>query len=201
MKLAFGKWEERNNMTFNTWELIRLFGLISYFYFTISIVFGLLRKTHTIQSKKNLLYQIHQSAGWFGFIALVVHMLLLIIDSYEPYSFAELMIPFISDYQPISSSIGTIAFYLFFIVIITSDLWIRKMKFAIWKWVHLAILPAWFMSLIHGLFIGTDTENPIILTFYVITIVSVSVTFSFRHLFTKTKINKNTVNKQAAEGQ
>lgn len=185
MKLVTGEWEGKNNMIFNTWEWIRLFGLISYFYFTISIIFGLLRKTPTVKSQKNLLFQIHQSAGWFGFIALVMHMLLLIVDPYEPYSFVELMIPFASDYQPISSSIGTLAFYLFFIVIISSDLWIRKMKFAIWKWVHIAVLPAWLLSLIHGLFIGTDTKNPIILSFYVITIASVSVAFLLRHLSSK----------------
>lgn len=188
-------------MVFNTWEWIRLLGLIAYFYFTVSIIFGLLRKTPIVQSQKNLLYHIHQSAGWFGFMTLVVHMLLLIIDQYEPYRFVELMIPFASDYRPISSGLGTIAFYLFFIIIITSDLWIRKMKFANWKWLHLAVIPAWLLSLIHGLFIGTDTSNPVILSFYVISVLFVTIAFLFRLLPTKNKEKKNNLHPQDIKEQ
>lgn len=174
-------------MVLNTWELIRLFGFVAYFYFTASIIFGLLRKTPTVQSQKKFLFQLHQSSAWFGFIVLLAHMLLLIIDRYEPYSLVELMIPFASNYQSFSSGLGSLSFYLFFIIIITSDLWIRKMKFTIWKWLHLAVLPAWFLSLIHGVLIGTDTKSPLLLLFYVITLFIVILAFVRRHLPTKKK--------------
>lgn len=169
-------------MFISTWECIRLLGLIAYFYFTVSIIFGLLRKTSTIKSHKNLLFQLHQSAGWFGFVAVIVHMLLLIVDRYEPYRIAELMIPFVSDYKPILSGLGTIAFYLFFIVFLTSDVFIRKMKFSIWKMVHIAVLPAWIISLVHGILIGTDTGNPFVLLFYWSTVATVVIVFSIRYI-------------------
>lgn len=186
-------------MSFNTWEWIRLLGLISYFYFTVSIIFGLLRKMPAIHSHNNLLYQIHQSASWMGLLALVAHMLLLIIDQYEPYSIAELMIPFASDYKPALSSLGTVAFYLFFIVIITSDLWIRKMNFTIWKWLHLAVIPAWSLSLIHGMLIGTDSKNPIVFSFYSITTALVCITFLMRHISSNPKKKNSSTNVQTVK--
>lgn len=174
-------------MLLSTWEWIRLLGFVAYFYFTVSIIFGLLRKSSYVKSHKNLLFQLHESAGWFGFTAVLAHMLLLIIDRYEPYSIAELLIPFTSDYKPVLSGIGTIAFYLFFIVIVTSDIWIRKMKFAIWKRVHIAVLPAWFLSFIHGILLGTDTENPFILIFYGSTVTLVVLIFLLRYMSEQNK--------------
>ncbi|WP_431027403.1 ferric reductase-like transmembrane domain-containing protein [Lysinibacillus sp. LZ02] len=167
-------------MFLSTWEWIRLLGFLAYFYFTVSLIFGLLRKTPAIQSNKNLYFQLHQNAGWMGFIAVIAHMLLLIIDQYEPYQIAEILIPFLSDYHAVFSGFGTIAFYLFLIVFVTSDLLIRKMDFSIWKKVHMLVLPAWILSLMHGLFIGTDSKNTLVLLFYGATVTIVAITLLIR---------------------
>ena len=153
----------------NTWEWIRLFGFLAYFYFTISIIFGLLRKSSFVKSHKNLIYQIHQNAGWMGLFTLIAHMLVLIIDSYQPYNLLEILIPFAADYKPVASGLGTIAFYCFLVVLMTSDLWIKTMNRSMWKNMHLLVLPAWLLSLFHGTIIGSDTENLLVLIFYALT--------------------------------
>lgn len=153
----------------NTWEWIRIFGFLAYFYFTIAVIFGLLRKSSYVKSNKNLIYQIHQSAGWMGLFILLAHMMLLIIDHYEPYTILEIILPFTSGYKPLISSLGTVAFYLFFVVMITSDIWLQKMNRNVWKKTHFYVFPAWILSLIHGLFIGTDTGNIFVLLFYGVT--------------------------------
>ncbi|MBK3497401.1 ferric reductase-like transmembrane domain-containing protein [Viridibacillus sp. YIM B01967] len=153
----------------STWEWIRILGFLAYFYFTIAVIFGLLRKSNFVKSNKNLIYHIHQSAGWMGFITLIAHLLFLLIDNYQPYSIIEIIIPFTSDYKPLLSSLGTIAFYLFFLVIVTSDLWIQKMNRSVWKKIHFLVLPAWILSLLHGLFIGTDTGSIYVMIFYGVT--------------------------------
>lgn len=155
-------------MIISTWEWIRLLGLLAYFYFTISIIFGLLRKSSFIKSHKNLIYHIHQNAGWLGLITVIAHMVVLLIDRYEPYSLVGILIPFSANYQSLLSALGTIAFYLFLMVIMTSDLWIRTMNRTLWKKLHFFVLPAWALSLVHGVLLGTDTENTLILIFYVI---------------------------------
>ncbi|GAB0169803.1 ferric reductase-like transmembrane domain-containing protein [Lysinibacillus sp. CTST325] len=155
-------------MIMSTWEWIRLLGFLAYFYFTISIIFGLLRKSSFVKSHKNLVYHIHQNAGWLGLITVIAHMLVLLIDHYEPYSIAGILIPFSAKYQSLPSALGTIAFYLFLMVIMTSDLWIRTMNRNLWKKLHFLVLPAWALSLAHGVLIGTDTENTLIIMFYVV---------------------------------
>jgi len=79
------------------------------------------------------------------------------------------LIPFAADYKSVASSLGTIAFYCFLIVLMTSDLWIKTMSRSIWKNIHMLVLPAWLLSLFHGIIIGTDTENLFVLIFYALT--------------------------------
>ncbi|MDM5248784.1 MULTISPECIES: ferric reductase-like transmembrane domain-containing protein [unclassified Lysinibacillus] len=155
-------------MLISTWEWIRLLGFLAYFYFTISIIFGLLRKSSFVKSHKNLIYQIHQNAGWLGLITVIGHLLVLVIDQYKPYSLVEILIPFSAKYESLPSALGTIAFYLFIMVLMTSDLWIRTMNRTLWKKLHFLVLPAWVISLAHGVLIGTDTENMLIIIFYVV---------------------------------
>ena len=33
---------------------------------------------------------------------------------------------------------------------------------------HFLVLPAWLLSLVHGVLIGTDTENKLVIMFYVV---------------------------------
>ena len=162
-------------MFLSIWEWIRLLGFLSYFYFTLSIVFGLLRKSPSIKSNKNLYFQLHQLSGWLGLYAVLAHMILLIIDQYEPYKIAQILIPFSADYKPVLSALGSIAFYFFLLVFFTSDFLIKKMGFARWKKVHLLVLPAWVISLIHGILIGTDSKNIYVLLFYGMTAMLVAI--------------------------
>ncbi|WP_068984587.1 ferric reductase-like transmembrane domain-containing protein [Lysinibacillus xylanilyticus] len=154
-------------MLISTWEWIRLLGFLAYFYFTISIIFGLLRKSSFVKSHKNLIYHIHQNAGWLGLVTVIGHMLVLLIDHYKPYSLVEALVPFSAEYESILSALGTIAFYLFLMVIMTSDLWMRTMNRSLWKKLHFLVLPAWVLSLAHGVLIGTDSENAFVIMLYV----------------------------------
>ncbi|QDQ02750.1 hypothetical protein FOH38_21130 [Lysinibacillus fusiformis] len=155
-------------MLTTTWEWIRLLGFLAYFYFTISIIFGCLRKSSFVKSHKNLIYQIHLNAGWLGLLTVIAHMLVLLLDNYEPYTLIGILIPFLADYQTIASGFGTIAFYLFLIVLMTSDVWIKTMNRSRWKNIHFLVLPAWLLSLIHGVLIGSDAENSLVIVFYTV---------------------------------
>ncbi|MFJ7952978.1 ferric reductase-like transmembrane domain-containing protein [Lysinibacillus sp. NPDC096418] len=175
-------------MIASTWELIRLFGFLAYFYFTISIIFGLLRKSSYVKSHKNLIYQIHQNAGWMGLFTLLGHMLLLLKDNYEPYNLGEILIPFFSEYEPVASGLGTIAFYFFIVVLMTSDLWIKTMKRPLWKNMHFLVLPAWILSLFHGTSVGSDTENTLVIIFYAVTACCTLLILLLRRMIKEKKV-------------
>ena len=98
----------------NTWEWIQVLGLLAYFYFTMSVVFGILGRFSFAKSKKFLIYNLHMSSAWMGIFMVIGHMLVLIIDHYEPYKIVEIVIPFAADYHPILSGIGKYHFTYFY---------------------------------------------------------------------------------------
>lgn len=160
---------------FNTWVLIRLFGLLSYLFFTLSVSFGMLGQFRSLKAKKTLLFQLHLSSAWAGMMAVLVHMLMLLIDSYQPYELIELLIPFTASYSPILSGVGTIAFLLTLSVIFTSDTMVKLLGRPLWKKIHILVFPAWLGIVIHGLFLGTDSSNSAVYWFYISSIFIVVV--------------------------
>jgi DMSO/TMAO reductase YedYZ heme-binding membrane subunit len=144
---------------FSVWSLIRASGFLAYFFMTLALAFGLLTSFSILKKKKAVLLAYHQTSGWFGLLTIVFHMTLIWKDTYVPYSLTELFIPFSAKNAPVFSALGTVSFYLFLIVIGTSDFFIKKLGRERWKKVHLAVIPAWIMMVVHGLAIGTDSSK------------------------------------------
>jgi DMSO/TMAO reductase YedYZ heme-binding membrane subunit len=144
----------------STWNLIRVSGFLAYFLFTLSVSAGLLVRLPVMQKKKALLLAIHQTSGWSGFLTTLFHMVLLVIDTYAPYRIFELLIPFSSENEPFFSALGTVGFYLFFIIFSTSDFFMKKLGRSLWKKIHFLVFPAWVMIVLHGMLIGTDSSEP-----------------------------------------
>lgn len=185
---------------FNTWEWIRICGFLAYFYFTVSVIFGLLRKTPSIKKQKNLLFHLHLNAGWMGLLALMVHVLLLLIDQYQPYQIKEILVPFSAQYKPLLSALGTISIYVFLVVIFTSDVLIGVMNRKVWKSIHFLVLPAWALTFIHGVFIGTDSSNHFVQIFYIVTGSIIIIAGSFRVYGEYTKRTTPTVRTRRSRG-
>ncbi|WEG12092.1 ferric reductase-like transmembrane domain-containing protein [Pullulanibacillus sp. KACC 23026] len=144
---------------FDTWHLIRLFGWLAYFFFSMSLVFGMLSRMSSFKKKWGLFSAIHMSSSWAGLFATLGHILILIVDSYQPYTIKEIFIPFVAQYDRIASGLGTLAFFIIVIVLFTSDVMRSKMNKKVWKRIHLMVFPAWLLMLIHGVVMGSDTKT------------------------------------------
>lgn len=166
---------------FSVWSLIRASGFLAYFFMTLALAFGLLNSLSIMKKKKAVLLIYHQTSGWFGLLTIVFHMTLIWKDTYVPYSLTELFIPFSAKNEPVFSALGTLSFYLFLLVIGTSDFFIKKLGRERWKKVHMAVIPAWIMMVVHGLAIGTDSLKPWALFIYAggITLILVLVLLRF----------------------
>lgn len=150
----------------NTWTFIRSSGFVAYFLLTLSLSFGLCSTLSSFKKNKALLQNLHQTSGWYGLLTIIFHMGLLLQDQYVPYRFQELFIPFTAKNEPLDSGLGTLSFYLFLLVIGSSDFLIKKLGIKRWKKLHLAVLPAWLLIVFHGLAIGTDSREPWALMIY-----------------------------------
>lgn len=145
---------------FSVWTTTRASGITSYLFLFISTVAGITMGLRLIKNKaKPIVLTIHQSAGWFGFLFGMIHGSVLWFDQYVSYSISELLIPFTSDSHPILTGLGTLSFYITFLVILSSDL-MKKLGKKAWKMTHMLAFPGYFLSLVHGLLIGSDSHYP-----------------------------------------
>ncbi|MHC0039634.1 ferric reductase-like transmembrane domain-containing protein [Pseudoneobacillus sp. C159] len=166
----------------STWFLIRLSGFLGYFLFTFSISAGLMSRFTAFQKKRPLMIELHQTSGWAGILAVIFHMTLLWRDRFVPYPLTELFLPFSSENAPLESAMGTISLYLFLLVIATSDFLIKKLGRNLWKKIHLLVIPAWILMVLHGILIGTDSNQPWAAFLYGGGVFLVITLLGFRHL-------------------
>lgn len=150
----------------NIWTLIRASGFIAFFLVTVSLSLGIGSSLSMMKKHKGLLQNLHQTSGWYGLLTIIFHIVLILEDQYVHYSLQEVLIPFAAKNEPLESALGTLSFYLFFLVIVSSDFFIKKLGIKRWKKLHLAVLPAWFLMVFHGLAIGTDSREPWALFIY-----------------------------------
>lgn len=142
---------------FSTWNLLRLSGFLAFFYMTVAVSFGMLFSLKSIKINKSLFLNIHFASGWIGFLASVFHGIILWWNNYLEYSLAEIVIPFISTYKPISSGLGTLSLLFFLVIWLSGDFWLKYLKGKVWRYIHLLVYPAWLLMFVHGIWIGTST--------------------------------------------
>lgn len=154
---------------FPVWNTIRAAGLTSYLLMFVSVAAGISHSFSFFKPKrKKQLLLVHQSSGWFGLLFGMIHGLVLSLDQSIHFSLSDILIPFTSDYKPISTGLGTISLYILFVLIITSD-FIRQLGRKTWKAIHFLAFPGYLLALYHGITSGTDTQQPLILGMYSIT--------------------------------
>lgn len=144
----------------SSWFLIRLSGFLAFFLFTFSISAGLMSRFTILKKKKPIMNQLHQTSGWAGLLTVIFHMTLLWKERFVTYQLTEIFIPFSSENATLESAIGTISFYLFLIVIATSDFLMKKLGRNLWGKIHILVIPAWILMVLHGVLIGTDSSQP-----------------------------------------
>lgn len=144
----------------NIWSTTRAAGITSYLFLFLSTAAGIIVSLKMLNGHaKSVLLTLHQSSGWFGFLFGVIHGSVLLFDTYVGYSPSELLIPFTAYSQPVLTGLGTLSFYIAFILIISSD-FVKKLGRKIWRTIHFLAFPGYFMGLLHGLLIGSDSQYP-----------------------------------------
>lgn len=138
------------------WYMIRATGTVAYIMLYLSIIVGLYSQVQKKRKRKmtTSLYW-HESLANWALILTIGHIGFLLIDSYMSFNWLEVLVPFASDYQPLSMTLGTLALYFIILTIITSKL--RKViGYQKWRKLHALNPILYIMVTIHGLLSGTD---------------------------------------------
>lgn len=154
----------------NTWILLRAAGVAAYVSFFLSVAWGLLSSTSLVTKRisKPTSTAFHATVASAGLAFLAIHMIGLFVDRFVPFGFSDLLIPLKSTYRPISVAFGIVAMYGMVVVLASS--WVRKRLGTVWwRRLHLLAVPMFALSLLHGLFAGSDSARPWMFSMYVVT--------------------------------
>jgi uncharacterized protein YhhL (DUF1145 family) len=153
-----------------TWILLRAAGVAAYVAFFLSVAWGLLSSTSLITKRisKPTSTAFHATVASAGLAFLAIHMAGLFVDRFVPFGLVDLFVPLTSDYRPISVAFGIVAMYGMVIVLVSS--WVRKRLGTVWwRRLHLLAVPMFTLTLLHGLFAGSDSARPWMFAMYIVT--------------------------------
>lgn len=140
------------------WYVTRAAGLVGYMLLWLSTLWGLAVATKIFDPllHRAFTFDAHEflSLLAIGFIGL--HVGVLLIDAYMPFSLVELLVPFTSVYRPLWVGIGVISMYLTLLVTVTFYLRTR-IGYAAFRAIHLLSFLAYAGVTIHSILAGTDT--------------------------------------------
>jgi sulfoxide reductase heme-binding subunit YedZ len=156
------------------WILLRAAGIGAYVMLYLSVAWGLASTTSIVTKRvskpSSILF--HQFVATVGVTLIAVHVTLLVIDSFMPFRWVDVLVPLHSTFRPVAIALGVLGMYGAVIVLVTS--WLRKpIGTKAWRAIHLLAVPAFALSLAHGVFAGTDSVRPWMFAVYTFTGLSV----------------------------
>ena len=150
------------------WYVTRAAGLTAYFLLWLSMVWGMGISTKIFHSAVDgtYTYDFHEFLSLLGLGFVVLHVGVLMLDKYLPFSLAQVLIPFIDPYRPFWVGLGIIGFYLFLLVTVT--FYIRsRIGTQAFRSIHVISLLGYLGATLHGLYAGTDSALPVTKLLYI----------------------------------
>ena len=103
--------------------------------------------------------QLHRNLALLSVVALVVHVVTAVVDTYVDIRWWQAIVPFGATYEPLWLGLGAVSLDLILLVTITALLRGRIGQKA-WRSIHYASWGAWLTGVVHGIGIGTDLRDP-----------------------------------------
>jgi predicted ferric reductase len=149
------------------WYVTRSAGIIAYLLLWFSTAWGLAVPSKLLDPllDRTFTFDFHQFISLLSIGFMVLHILVLTLDRYLPYSAWQILIPFLSPYRPLWVGIGVIAFYL--ILLVTVTFYLRsRIGMRAFRAIHILSLAGYLGATLHGLYAGTDSVLPVMQLLY-----------------------------------
>lgn len=143
------------------WVVLRAAGIGAYLMLFLAVAWGLVATTTPFGRRvsKPSATLVHQFLSTCGLTLVGLHVALLLIDRFLPFSPSDVLVPMRTAYRPVAVAFGIAAMYGLVFVIVLS--WLRRrVGTRWWRRSHLLAVPTFTLTLVHGVFAGTDTVRP-----------------------------------------
>ena len=140
------------------WYVTRSAGIIAYLLLWFSTVWGLVIPSRVLHPVLNQTFTVdfHEFISLLAIGFALLHVFVLTIDRFLPYSLPQILIPFLSPYRPFWVGIGVIGFYISLLVTIT--FYIRsRIGMKAFRAIHISSLVGYLGVTLHGVYAGTDS--------------------------------------------
>jgi predicted ferric reductase len=139
------------------WYITRSAGIIAYLLLWFSTAWGLAVSNKILDPilHRMFTFDFHQFISLLAIGFLILHISVLTLDHYLPFTWAQVLIPFIAPYRALWVGIGVISFYL--IVLVTVTFYMRRrIGMRTFRVIHVLSLVGYLGATLHGLYAGTD---------------------------------------------
>ena len=140
------------------WYVTRSAGIIAYLLLWFSMVWGLVVPTKLLNPVIGPTFTVdfHEFISLLAIGFTLLHVFVLTIDRFLPYSLIQILVPFLSPYRPFWVGLGVIAFYITLLVTITFYLR-SKIGMKKFRSIHILSLLGYLGVTLHGLYAGTNS--------------------------------------------
>ncbi len=157
-----------------TWYITRAAGITAYLLLWLSTAWGLAVSTRVLDGALHgaYTYDFHQFISLLAIGFLGLHIVVLLIDQYAPFSVVQILVPFLSSYRPGWVGLGVLSMYI--ILLVTVTFYLRnRIGSKTFRSIHVLSLLGFLGGAVHGLMSGTDSPLPTVQIMYGVTFLSV----------------------------
>ena len=143
------------------WYLTRATAVAAYIALTFSIILGMLRTVGRQASERVpwSVTELHQVMAVLSGVLVLAHIVSILFDSYIPFTFINIILPFSEPYKEPYTRLGVYAMYAMALVLLSS--WLRRrISYRAWRTIHYVSFIAFVLATTHGFFTGSDTDEP-----------------------------------------
>jgi predicted ferric reductase len=140
------------------WYVTRSAGIVAYLLLWFSTVWGLAVPSKLLNPvlEQTFTFDFHEFISLLSLGFVLLHVLVLTIDRFLPYSIFQILIPFLSPYRPFWVGMGVLGFYISLLVTVTFYLR-SKIGAKTFRSIHVLSLLGYLGVTLHGLYAGTDS--------------------------------------------
>jgi len=142
------------------WALGRGTGITALGFLTISLALGIATRSgrRVAALPRFAVADVHRFAALAGTVLVALHVGLLFFDPYSQLRLVDLAVPFLGAHRPLWLGLGTLAFDVLVVLIVTSLLR-HRLGVRTFRAVHWASYALWPTAISHALGNGTDADR------------------------------------------
>jgi sulfoxide reductase heme-binding subunit YedZ len=117
--------------------------------------------------------EVHRFAGLLAGAFVGIHLLALLLDTYVPFSLAQILVPGTASYRPLATALGVVALELLVALAIANH-YRKRLSYRFWRRAHYLNFTVWALALVHGITSGTDSGTAWAVALYALAAASVA---------------------------